>query len=91
MYLEHAVPQGVMASQPSYLKVAGCPSRRSLPLIQPALRIFFVVERNSLLSELERMLCVEHHGQLFCSRSVLARHDRTGMRPVRNPSRMQRY
>src|SRR5215468_2622435 len=29
------------------------------------------------------MLRVEHHRQLFGSRGVLARHDRTGMRPVR--------
>src|SRR5262245_25503676 len=36
------------------------------------------------------MLRVEHHRQLFGSRSVLARHDRTGMRTVRNPARMQR-
>src|SRR6059036_227140 len=71
-------------------KVDGCSSRRSLLLIQPALRILLVVERNSLLSELECMLRVEHHRELFCSRSVLARHDRAGMRPVRNPARMQR-
>src|SRR4030095_3857952 len=36
------------------------------------------------------MLRVEHHRQLFGSRGVLARHDRTGMRPVRNSPRMQR-
>src|SRR5437667_6984005 len=71
-------------------KVDGCSSRRSLLLIQPALRILLVVERNSLLSKLECMLRVEHNRQLFCSRSVLARHDRPGMRPVRNPARMQR-
>src|SRR5215831_12937727 len=35
------------------------------------------------------MLRIEHHRQLFGSRGVLARHDRSGMRPVRNPARMQ--
>ncbi len=45
-------------------------------LLEPALRIFPVVERNGLLGELERVLRVEHHRQLFCARGVLARHDR---------------
>src|SRR5262245_53867121 len=36
------------------------------------------------------MLRVEHHRQLFCSRSVSTRHDRAGVRSVRNPARMQR-
>src|SRR5213078_948910 len=68
----------------------GPTAKMAVLLIQPALRILLVVERNSLLSELECMLRVEHHRQLFCSRSVLARHDRAGMRPVWNPARMQR-
>src|SRR5262245_3173135 len=58
-------------------------------LVQPALRILLVVKRNSLFSELECMLRVEHHRQLFGSRSVFARHDRAGMRAVRNPARVQ--
>src|SRR5262245_57821422 len=68
----------------------GPTAKMAVPLIQPALRILLVVERNSLLGELKRVLRVEHHRQLFSSRSVLARHDRTRMRPVRNPARMQR-
>src|SRR2546421_4354758 len=68
----------------------GPTAKMAVLLIQPALRIFLVVERNSLLSELECMLRVEHHRQLFGSRSVLACHDRTRMRPVRNTARMQR-
>ena len=67
----------------------GPTAKMAVLLIQPALRILLVVERNSLLSELECMLRVEHHRQLFCSRSVLARHDRAGMRPMRDPARME--
>src|SRR5437773_7012069 len=70
-------------------KVDGCSSSRSLLLIQPALRIFLIVERNSLLSELECMLRVEHHRQLFGACSVLARHDRARMRAVGNPPWMK--
>src|SRR5215472_15203934 len=36
------------------------------------------------------MLRVEHHRQLFGSSSVPARHDRSGMRTVRNPAWVQR-
>src|SRR5262249_5262762 len=59
-------------------------------LIEPALRIFLVVQRNSLLGKLKRVLGVEHHRHFFSSGCILARHNRTGMRAVRNPARMQR-
>src|SRR5262245_18072768 len=57
-------------------------------LIQPALRMFLVVERDRSLSELESVLGIEHHRQLFGSRCILARHDRPGMRTVRNAAWM---
>ena len=57
-------------------------------LLEPALRIFRVVERHCLLGELERVLCVEHNRQLFGPRRILARHDRPGMRAMRNATWM---
>src|SRR5436190_5341935 len=59
-------------------------------LIEPALRIFFVVERDSLLGKLERVLRIEHDGQFFRPRCILAGHDCAGVRAVRNPAWMQR-
>ena len=58
-------------------------------LIEPALRIFRVVERERFFRKFERMLRVEHDGELFRARCILARHDCPRMRAVRNAARMQ--
>src|ERR1043166_6661276 len=79
--------------RPRMRRSAACNSVSPLPdesiLVQPTLRIFFVVERDGLLGELERVLRVEHDRELFRALRVLARHDRAGMGPVRNTARMQ--
>src|SRR6266581_4695836 len=58
-------------------------------LFEPALRIFWVIEGERFFREFKRMLCVEHDGKLFCARCILAGHDRSRMRAMRNPARMQ--
>src|SRR5436190_11613770 len=62
----------------------------SFHLLEPALWIFVVVERDSLLCQLECVLRVEHHCELFGARCAPARHDRARMRAVRNATRMER-
>src|SRR6266516_6519043 len=59
-------------------------------LIEPALRILGIVQRQRLLGQLQRVLCIEHYRELFRARRVLAGHDRARMRAVRNAARMQR-
>ena len=71
-------------TQPSRL------SDRAAVLVQPAERIFLVVEFHRLFGQLERVLGIEHDGQFFGALRIFARHDRARMRPVRNPARMQR-
>src|ERR1043166_4360579 len=72
---------------------AACNSVSPLPnestLVQPALRIFLVVERDGLFGELEGVLRVEHDRELFRALRALACHDRARMRAVRNAARMQ--
>src|SRR5204862_1196106 len=49
----------------------------------------WIVEGERFLCELERVRGVEHHGHLFGPKRILARHDRAGMRPMRDPARME--
>ena len=63
-------------------------AKMAVLLLEPALRIFRVVERHCLFGELERVLCVKHNRQLFGPGGILARHDRPGMRAMRNAARM---
>src|ERR1039457_861572 len=58
-------------------------------LIEPAQRVFFVVELKRFFGELERVLRVEHDGELLGAGRVLTRHDRAGMRSMWNAARMQ--
>src|SRR5213075_1919659 len=71
---------------------AACNSVSPLPdefiLVEPAQRIFFVVELHRRFGQLEGMLGVEHDRQLFGTRRVFARHDCSRMRAVRNSARM---
>src|SRR5439155_10921437 len=59
-------------------------------LIEPALRILGIVQRQRLLGQLQCVLRIEPDRELFGGRRVLAGHDRARMRAVRNPARMQR-
>ena len=66
----------------------GPTAKMAVLLLEPALRIFRVVERHCLFGELERVLRVKHNRQLFRPRRILARHDRSGVRAMRNAARM---
>src|SRR5215212_5605347 len=59
-------------------------------LLEPALRIIVVVQRDGLFGEFKRVLGIEHNRELLGASCLLAGHDRTRMRAVRNTARMQR-
>src|SRR5712692_3192058 len=63
-------------------------TRASPLLIEPALRIFRIVEGERFLRQLERVLRIKHDRELFGARCIFARHDCARMWTVRDAARV---
>src|SRR5438874_2887665 len=84
-YLDYAASQGAPGQC-----IKPLDRLASFRLLEPALWILVVIQRDSLVCQLECVLSIEHHCELFSARRVLTGHDRARMRSVRNPARVQR-